>query len=89
MRTPCSSTGITKILSAFTAHGATAMASFHPVFTLRALFELGSLDKINEFLVINIDAIVDPVFSASHTSMILTSAFQTIVLFAYWTFVIV
>jgi len=76
-------------LPAFTTHSTTASASFYPVVTLRALLELRPFDKINEFLVIFIEAIIDPVFSASHTSMILTSTFQAIVLFACWASVVV
>lgn len=80
MGTTSASTIIAELLSALARHSRTALIPLDPVVTLRTLFELGALYKIDESLVIFVKTIVDSVLCAGHAMMILASTAQTVVL---------
>lgn len=84
-----SSAIVTKGLSAFASHAATALRPFYPEVTLRTLFKLSTPDELLKFLIILSKTIIDPILGAAHTRMIVAFAPETVVLFACRTAVIV
>ena len=89
MRATGASTGIAEFLTAFTLHGTAALVSLDPVVAFGALFEFGSLHKINEFLIVFVKAVIDPVFGAGHPYVVYAPALQTVVFFAGGTPVVI
>lgn len=82
MRATGASTGIAKFLTAFALHGTAALVPLDPVVAFGALFEFGSLHKINKFLIVFVKAVVDPVFGAGHPYVVYAPAFQAVMFFA-------
>ena len=80
MRTPCSSTVVTKLLPAFTSHRTTALISLNPKVAFRTLLKLGSLHKVNKLFVVLIETVGDSILSTGHTRVVGASALQAIVL---------
>ena len=74
MRTLSASTVVTKLLSTLASHGGAALIPLHPKIALRALLELGSLDKIDKSVVILVMRVVDAVLSTGHTVVVVASA---------------
>ena len=74
MRTLSASTVVTKLLSTLASHGRAALVPLYPITALRALLELGSLDKIDKSVVIFIMCVTDAVLSTGHTIVVVASA---------------
>ena len=89
MRAAGSSARIAELLPAFALHCAAPLISLYPVVAFGALFEFGPLHKIDEFLIILVKAVIDPVFSAGHPYVVYASALQTVVFFAGGTPVVI
>ena len=74
MRTLSASTVVTKLLSTLASHGGATLVPLHPITALRALLELGSLDKIDKSVVIFVMRVADAVLSTGHTIVVIASA---------------
>jgi hypothetical protein len=82
MRTTRPSTIIAKLLTALACHGGATSIPLDPIFAFRTLFKLSALCKLNESLIVFIEAIVNSILFAAHSRVKITSAAQAIVLFA-------
>lgn len=89
MRASGSSAVVTKLLSAFAGHGRTAIIPLHPKLAARTLLVLGSLHELDKVLIIFVKTIIDLIFSAGHSVMILAFASQAIVLIAGRTTIVI
>lgn len=62
-----------------------ALRSLHPILALGTLLVVGTLSKLHELLVVIVKDIINSILCTRHSGMIVTFAFQTVVLFAAWT----
>ena len=87
MRACCSSAIITKLYSASTLHRNTAWNSLNPSFTIRALFNFCTSNKLLEFFICLTRRFFYYILPTGHFTVIVAFAFQTILFFTNRTFI--
>lgn len=89
MRTPDSSAIVAKLLTTSACHSRTARIPLHPVLAFGTLLELGSLREFDEGFIIFVETIIDTVFLAGHSYVVVASTSQAVMLLAGRTSVVI